>query len=144
MRLGFKHGRFLRQLEATLRPHPEFFGKFHVFLPPRLLACIKAGPSIRSQFDAGATTIGSHLFRAVYSQPKARLSSQLCCEARHPVSAAGCSDLVAGSYRQGRHQIERVPPEPGRWRPIGKTGGLAGLQATGLLRSGHAILYEAP
>ena len=53
-------------------------------------------------------------------------------------------DLVAGSYRQGRHQIGRVPPEPGRWRPIGKTGGLAGLQATGLLRSGHAILYEAP
>ena len=29
MGLSFKRGRFLRQLEAALRPSPEFFGKFH-------------------------------------------------------------------------------------------------------------------
>ena len=72
--------------------------------------------------------------RRFIASRSARLPSQLCCEARHPVSAPGRSDLVAGSYRQGRHQIESVPPERGRWRP---------RKDCGIRRpSGHWIIAE--
>ena len=36
--LRFKRGRFMRQLKTALRPHPEFFGKFHLAYHP--VVCI--------------------------------------------------------------------------------------------------------
>src|SRR4051812_19423649 len=50
--LGFKGGRFLRELETALRPRPEFVGKFHLSYHPFFRIFLNRDNPIRSR-DGG-------------------------------------------------------------------------------------------